>query len=55
MRHVSKKLMEGLNLNYLFMFLYCEKPSKSLNFKPLFPNLKVITEIYGQSQMSANF
>jgi hypothetical protein len=37
------------------MFSYCKKPSKSLNFKPLFPNLKVITEIYGQSQMNANF
>jgi hypothetical protein len=36
------------------MFSYCKNTSKSLNFKPLFPNFKVITEIYGQSQMNAN-
>jgi hypothetical protein len=51
MRHVREKLVGTLNLNYnfkfSFMFSYCKKPSKSLNFKPLFPNLKVITEIYG--------
>jgi hypothetical protein len=59
MRHVRKKMIGGLNLNYTFyyshMFLYYKKASKSLNFKPLFPYLKVITEIYDQSQMNANF
>jgi hypothetical protein len=59
MRHGWKKLVGVQNLNYYFLFAslfsYCKKPSKSLNFQPLFPNLKAITEIYGQSQMSANF
>jgi hypothetical protein len=27
------------------MFSYCKKPSKTLKFLPLFPNLKAITEI----------
>jgi hypothetical protein len=59
MRHVRKKLVWVLNLNYTLyyslMFLYCKKLSKSVYFKPLFPNLSVITAIYGQSQMKTNF
>jgi hypothetical protein len=59
MRDGRKKLVEVLNIKYTFyyslMFLYSKKPSKSFNFKPLFSNLKVITDIYGQSQMRANF
>jgi hypothetical protein len=45
-------------IQFLLLFpddFFREKASKSLNFKPLFPNLKVITDVYGQSQMRANF